>query len=103
MAFRRAILLAIVSYYVGIPVAPPSTIVSPAKYSPGILQAQQQRGEQPRVEETSTALIERVGEPTQEDIETFKKAGMQDVTPHILTAEERMAVESASASLATTA
>jgi len=99
MAFRSTILLATVLYCVGTPVAPPSTIVSPVKCSPGILQAQQQRGEQPRVEETTTTLIERVGEPTQDDIETFKKAGMQDVTPHILTAEERMAVESALASL----
>jgi hypothetical protein len=43
--------------------------------------------------------MERVGEPAQDDIKTFKKAGMQDVTPHVLSAEERMAVKAALASL----
>ena len=99
MAFRGAILLATVSYFVGTPLAASGVIVSPVKWSPGMLQAQQQSGPQLKVDETTTTLIERVGEPAQDDIETFKKAGMQDVTPHILTAEERMAVEAALASL----
>ena len=99
MAFRSTILLATVSYFVGTPVARSGVIVSPVKCSPGMLQAQQQSGAQLKVDETTTTLIERVGEPAQDDIETFKKAGMQDVTPHVLTGEERMAVEAALASL----
>jgi hypothetical protein len=99
MAQRGAIFLAIVSYFFGTPVAAPGVIVSAVTYSPGVLQAQQQSDARPREDETTTALMERVGEPTADDITTFKKAGMQDVTPHILTGEERMAVEAALASL----
>ena len=91
MAQRGAIFLAIVSYFLGTPVAAPGVIVSAVKYSPGVLQAQQQSDAQPREDETTTALMERVGEPAEDDITTFKKAGLQDVTPHILTGEERMA------------
>ena len=99
LALRGAILLVTVSYFLSTSVAAPGVIVSAVEYSPGVLPAQQQSGGQPKVDETTTTLIERVGEPAQGDIETFKKAGMQDVTPHILTAEERMAVEAALASL----
>jgi len=99
MAQRGAIFLAIVSYFLGTPVAATGVIVSAVKYSPGGLQAQQQSDAQPREDETTTALMERVGQPAEDDITTFKKAGMQDVTPHILTDEERMAVEAALASL----
>jgi hypothetical protein len=99
LALRGAILLVTVSYFLSTSVAAPGVIVSAVEYSPGVLPAQQQSGGQPKVDGTTTTLIERVGEPAQGDIETFKKAGMQDVTPHILTAEERMAVEAALASL----
>lgn len=98
MAHRGALLLAAnVLYVLGNPITAPA--VSAVRYSPGVLQAQQQRDPQPRENETASTLIERVGEPAQDDIKTFKKAGMQDVTPHILTAEERIAVEAALASL----
>lgn len=101
LVLRGAILLATVSCFLGIPVAAPGAIVSAVQYSSGELQAQQQSGAKPKEDEITTTLIERVGEPAQGDIETFKKAGMQDVTPHILTAEERIAVEAALASLPT--
>ncbi len=44
-------------------------------------------------------LITRVGSPSQLAIDEFKKAGMQGVTPHNLTPEERAKVEAALASL----
>jgi hypothetical protein len=44
-------------------------------------------------------LMERVGAPSKEAVDEFKKAGMEDVTPHVLTAGERAKVESALASL----
>ena len=44
-------------------------------------------------------LIARVGAPSRLAMKEFKKAGMQGVTPHILTAEERSKVEAALASL----
>jgi hypothetical protein len=47
----------------------------------------------------AAALISRVGAPSQLAIDEFKKAGMQDVTPHALTAEERAKVEAALVSL----
>ena len=45
------------------------------------------------------ALMARVGPPSQEAVEEFKKAGMEDVRPHTLTASERAKVEAALASL----
>ncbi len=47
------------------------------------------------------ALLARVGPPSQEAIDEFKKAGMEDVRPHLLTAPERANVEAALASLPT--
>lgn len=44
-------------------------------------------------------LMARVGSPSKLAMKEFKKAGMQGVTPHILTAEERSTVEAALASL----
>lgn len=45
------------------------------------------------------ALMARVGAPSQEAVKEFKNAGMEDVTPHTLTAGERTKVEAALASL----
>lgn len=44
-------------------------------------------------------LTARVGPPSQQAIDEFKKAGMEDVKPHTLTAEERAKIEAALASL----
>jgi hypothetical protein len=46
-------------------------------------------------------LMARVGPPSHRAIKEFKKAGMKDVKPHILTAPERAKVELALASLPT--
>ncbi len=46
-------------------------------------------------------LIARVGSPSKLAMKAFKKAGMQGVTPHTLTAEERSKVEAALKSLPT--
>jgi hypothetical protein len=45
------------------------------------------------------SLMARVGPPSQEAVDEFKKAGMEDVKPHALTAAERAKVEAALASL----
>jgi len=45
------------------------------------------------------ALMARVGPPSQSAIDEFKKAGMEGVRPHTLTAPERAKVEAALASL----
>ncbi len=45
------------------------------------------------------ALMARVGPPSQEAVDEFKKAGMEDVRPHMLRAAERAKVEAALASL----
>ena len=44
-------------------------------------------------------LMARVGEPSRLAVDEFKKAGMQGVTPHSLTAEERTKIEAALGSL----
>jgi hypothetical protein len=46
-------------------------------------------------------LMARVGLPSQMAVDEFKRAGMEDVRPHILTAPERAKVEAALASLPT--
>ncbi len=45
------------------------------------------------------ALMARVGPPSPEAVDEFKKAGMEDVRPHMLTAPERAKVQAALASL----
>lgn len=45
------------------------------------------------------SLMTRVGPPSQSAVDEFKKAGMEGVRPHILTAPERAKVEAALASL----
>ena len=45
------------------------------------------------------ALMARVGPPSQEALDEFKNAGMEDVRPHLLTTPERAKVEAALASL----
>ncbi len=45
------------------------------------------------------SLMTRVGPPSQEAVDEFKKAGMEDVRPHSLTAPERAKVQAALASL----
>ena len=44
-------------------------------------------------------LMERLGQPSEGEIDTFKDAGMEDVEPHTLTASERAKVEVAIESL----
>jgi hypothetical protein len=45
------------------------------------------------------SLMARVGPPSQEAVDEFKKAGMEEVRPHMLTAPERAKVQAALASL----
>jgi hypothetical protein len=45
------------------------------------------------------ALMDRVGPPSQEAVDEFKKAGMEGVRPHTLTATERTKVQAVLASL----
>jgi hypothetical protein len=99
VAFRSAASLTIVYCLFGISAVKSRAIVSAVQYSSGALQAQQQITAQSKADEATRSLLERVGKPDQGEIEAFKNAGMQDVTPHILTAEERVAVEAALASL----
>ena len=61
LALRGAILLATVSFFLSTSVAAPGVIVSAVEYSPGVLPAQQQSGAQPKVDETTTTLIEKSG------------------------------------------
>ena len=44
-------------------------------------------------------LMARVAPPSQEAVDAFKKAGMEDIRPHMLTASERARVEAVLASL----
>jgi hypothetical protein len=99
MALRSAVVLATVSYFLVAPVATLCAVVVAFPHLPPVAQAPQQSGSQPNEDDTTKALIGRVGEPAQEDVEAFKKAGMQDVKPHTLTPEERIAVEGALAAL----
>jgi hypothetical protein len=45
------------------------------------------------------ALMSRVGPPSENAVDEFKKAGMENVKPHSLTAAERVKIENALASL----
>ncbi len=45
------------------------------------------------------SLMARVGPPSQEAVDEFKQAGMEEVRPHMLTAPERAKVQAALASL----
>jgi hypothetical protein len=99
VAFRRAIVLATVSYFLITPVATPCAVVVAFPHSFPVAQTPQKSGPQPKEDDTTETLMGRVGEPSQEDVEAFKKAGMKDVKPHTLTSEERIAVEAALAAL----
>lgn len=47
------------------------------------------------------ALMARIGPPSDEAVDEFKKAGMEDVRPHMLTAAERAKIEAVLVSLPT--
>jgi hypothetical protein len=99
MAFRSAASLAIICWFCGTTAVWPCASVSALQYLSGELQAQQQSTAQLKIDEATGGLLERVGMPDQGEIKAFKDAGMQDVKPHILTAEERVTVGAALASL----
>jgi hypothetical protein len=99
LALRDALVIATVSYFLGTSTATRRAVVSPSPNSLAVRQAQQQRDLPQEKGDVTTTLIERVGEPAQSDIDAFKKAGMQDVWPHTLTADERIAVQVPLASL----
>jgi hypothetical protein len=63
--------------------------------TPAATAAASEEGNSQRTGGITEALIARVGLPSQLAIDQFKKAGMQDVAPHPLTAEERGKVERA--------
>lgn len=98
MTLQRVIFITTVSFFLFAPGPTRGAIVNTSSHSLFGRQAQPQRGT--RLEdEVATTLIDRVGEPAQRDMQAFKKAGMQEVKPHKLTAQERLIVEAALASL----
>lgn len=101
MALGAALVLATVWFLLGNPVMAPHAIIAAFPHSAAVAQDPEKKGSL-RAEQNSTAtLIAWVGEPPQGGVEEFKKAGMQTVQPHILTAEERTTVTAALASLST--
>jgi hypothetical protein len=99
LAIREAIVLAAACYSLVTPIATPCAVIAALPQSPPLAQVLQQSGPQPKEDDLARALMDRVAEPAKDDIDTFKKAGMQNVSPHRLTPGERKAVEAALAAL----
>jgi hypothetical protein len=98
--FRRGDLLALTAALILPGLSMPAQQKNSAS-TPAVTGAEAQETNSPNKDGSTEGLIARVGSPSPLAIDQFKKAGMQSVTSHTLTAEEREKVAAVVASLPT--